>query len=130
VALGQVFSKHFGFPCQSTFHQILHHHNHPGQVEYVIQWPTCRVDPVWTPPLTMRIKKNYIKDVQLFPYFSIPYLVRPCVACSHSSKISFFFAVYIFASCYFYSPNFGPICRYHHFFIKFYLCIFSCLIFQ
>jgi hypothetical protein len=28
VALGQVFSAYFGFPCQSSFHQILHHHNH------------------------------------------------------------------------------------------------------
>jgi hypothetical protein len=30
VALGQVFSKYFGFPCQSSFHKILHHHNHLG----------------------------------------------------------------------------------------------------
>jgi hypothetical protein len=30
VALRQVFSKYFGFPCQSSFHQILHHHNHLG----------------------------------------------------------------------------------------------------
>jgi hypothetical protein len=29
AALGQVFSEYFGFPCQS-FHQFLHHHNHPG----------------------------------------------------------------------------------------------------
>jgi hypothetical protein len=28
-ALGQVFSEYVGFPCQS-FHQFLHHHNHPG----------------------------------------------------------------------------------------------------
>jgi hypothetical protein len=33
VALGQVFSEYFGFPCQSSLHQILHHHNHPGQVQ-------------------------------------------------------------------------------------------------
>jgi hypothetical protein len=33
VAVGQVFSEYFGFPCQSSFHQILHHHNHPGQVQ-------------------------------------------------------------------------------------------------
>jgi hypothetical protein len=33
VALGQVFSEYFGFPCQSSFHQILHHHNHLGQVQ-------------------------------------------------------------------------------------------------
>jgi hypothetical protein len=32
VALAQFFSEYFGFPCQSSFHQILHHHNHPGQV--------------------------------------------------------------------------------------------------
>jgi hypothetical protein len=24
VALGQVFSKYFGFPCQFLFHQMLH----------------------------------------------------------------------------------------------------------
>jgi hypothetical protein len=32
-ALGQVFSEYFGFPCHSSFHQILHHHNHLGQVQ-------------------------------------------------------------------------------------------------
>jgi hypothetical protein len=33
VALGQHFSEYFGFPCQSSFHQILHHHNHQGHVQ-------------------------------------------------------------------------------------------------
>jgi hypothetical protein len=33
VALGQVFSENFGFPCQSSFHQILYPHNHPGQLQ-------------------------------------------------------------------------------------------------
>jgi hypothetical protein len=33
VALVQVFSKYFGFPWQSSFHQILHPHNHRGQVQ-------------------------------------------------------------------------------------------------
>jgi hypothetical protein len=28
VALGQVFSEYFGFPCQSTFHLLLHNHFH------------------------------------------------------------------------------------------------------
>jgi hypothetical protein len=28
VALGQVFSDYFGFPCQSSFHQFLHNHHH------------------------------------------------------------------------------------------------------
>jgi hypothetical protein len=26
VALGQVFSEFFGFPCQFSFHQLLHNH--------------------------------------------------------------------------------------------------------
>jgi hypothetical protein len=26
VALGQVFPEYFGFPCQSSFHQVLHKH--------------------------------------------------------------------------------------------------------
>jgi hypothetical protein len=30
AALGQVFSEYFCFPCQSSFHQFIHHHNHPG----------------------------------------------------------------------------------------------------
>jgi hypothetical protein len=32
VALEQVFSEYFGFPCQSSFHQFLHNHHryHPG----------------------------------------------------------------------------------------------------
>jgi hypothetical protein len=30
AALGPVFSEYFGFPCQSSFHQFLLHHNHPG----------------------------------------------------------------------------------------------------
>jgi hypothetical protein len=33
VALGQVFSEYFGFPCQSSFHQFLHRHNHLGLVQ-------------------------------------------------------------------------------------------------
>jgi hypothetical protein len=28
VALGQVFSEYFGFPCQSLFLQLLHNHPH------------------------------------------------------------------------------------------------------
>jgi hypothetical protein len=36
VALGQVFSENFGFPCQSTFHLLLHNHlhYHPRLAQY------------------------------------------------------------------------------------------------
>jgi hypothetical protein len=27
VALGQVFFEYFGFPCQSSFHRLLHNHH-------------------------------------------------------------------------------------------------------
>jgi hypothetical protein len=33
IALGQVFPEYLGFPCQFSFHQILHHQNPPGQVQ-------------------------------------------------------------------------------------------------
>jgi hypothetical protein len=34
VASGQVFSEYFGFPSQNrSFNQLLHPHNHPGQVQ-------------------------------------------------------------------------------------------------
>jgi hypothetical protein len=42
VALGQVFSEYFSFPCQSSFHQILHPHNHPGQVKFLINYEDVR----------------------------------------------------------------------------------------
>jgi hypothetical protein len=37
VALGQVFSEYFDFPCQFSFHRLTHihhhHHHHPGLVQ-------------------------------------------------------------------------------------------------
>jgi hypothetical protein len=56
VALGQVFSEYFGFPCQSSFHQILHHH--PGQATIGQSVAAVPSGPSWTPPPTKRIKKE------------------------------------------------------------------------
>jgi hypothetical protein len=41
VALGQVFSKYFGCPCQSSFHQFLHNHTHLSSGVCTIgqKWP-------------------------------------------------------------------------------------------
>jgi hypothetical protein len=38
---GQVFSKYFGFPCQSSFHQLLHNHPHLSSGAGTIgqKWP-------------------------------------------------------------------------------------------
>jgi hypothetical protein len=48
VALGQVFSKYFCFPCQSSFHQLLHnrHHISFGAGTIGQQWPQDQVDSV------------------------------------------------------------------------------------
>jgi hypothetical protein len=41
VALGQAFSEYFGFPCQSSFHQLLHNHSHLSSGAGTIgqKWP-------------------------------------------------------------------------------------------
>jgi hypothetical protein len=47
VALGQVFSENFGFPCQSSFHRLLHnHHLSSGAGTIGQQWPTYQVNSV------------------------------------------------------------------------------------
>jgi hypothetical protein len=44
VALGQVFSKYFDFPCQSSSHQLLHSHPHLSSGAGTIgqKWPQCK----------------------------------------------------------------------------------------
>jgi hypothetical protein len=58
VALGRVFSEYFGFPCQSSFHQILHHHNHPGQATIGQTVAAVPSGPSWTLPPS-ELKKNW-----------------------------------------------------------------------
>jgi hypothetical protein len=50
VALGQVFSQYFGFPCQSSFRQLLHNHPHLSSGACTIgqKWPQYLVD--FVPP--------------------------------------------------------------------------------
>jgi hypothetical protein len=44
--------------CQSSFYQILHHHNHPGQSTIGQSVAAVPSGPSWTPPPTKRIKKK------------------------------------------------------------------------
>jgi hypothetical protein len=97
VALGQVFSEYFGFPCQSSFHRIiLYPHNHPGQAHYNSKWPTYRVNPVWTPPPTIsKFLKNTVYDVvhrrlQLHEYkLQIVQYIQPCVKPQRINCVTF-----------------------------------------
>jgi hypothetical protein len=56
VSLGPVFSEYFDFPCQSSFHQIVHHHNHPGLAQQAYWWLQCRVDPIGSTPHYSNLK--------------------------------------------------------------------------
>jgi hypothetical protein len=71
VALGRVFSEYFGFPCQSSFHQILYHHNLPGQVQLANQWPPGRVDPTGLHPHyeNKKLKKAFVWGFDKKIYF-------------------------------------------------------------
>jgi hypothetical protein len=53
VELGQVSSEHFGFPCQFSFHRLLHTHHHPG----LVQCPAYQVDSVSPHPTKLKKKK-------------------------------------------------------------------------
>jgi hypothetical protein len=58
VALGQVFPEYFVFPWQSSFPPNSPSSQSPGAGTTDQKWPNCRVDPVWTPAPTRRIKKK------------------------------------------------------------------------
>jgi hypothetical protein len=51
-AMGQVFSEYFGFPCQSSFHQFLHHHTHLGLAQQAIGGRSAEWNLVSTPHYT------------------------------------------------------------------------------
>jgi hypothetical protein len=59
AALGQVFSEYFGFPCQSSFHQFIHHNNHPGLAQSACSAEWTQVDS--TPPPPYQFKKNLLR---------------------------------------------------------------------
>jgi hypothetical protein len=75
VALERVFSEYFGFPCQSSFHQILHH-NHLGQATIGQSVAAVPGGPSWTPLPTKRIKKNDKKFLIFLKILKILYHVR------------------------------------------------------
>jgi hypothetical protein len=79
AALRQVFSQYFDFPYQSSFHQFLHHHNHPRRAQSTYWWPQCRVDPIGLHPPLYQLKKlkNSLLPKRLTPRFSLLLLVEP-----------------------------------------------------
>jgi hypothetical protein len=62
VALGQIFSEYFGFPCQFAFHLLLHIHHHLSSGAGTISQTVAAVpsELSLTPPKETR-KKNYFQ---------------------------------------------------------------------
>jgi hypothetical protein len=58
IGSGVGFPEYFSFPCQSSFHLILHHHNHPGQATIGQSVATVPSEPSWTPHLNKRKKSD------------------------------------------------------------------------
>jgi hypothetical protein len=63
VALGQVFSEYFGFPCKSSFHQLLHnHHRSFGAGTMGQHWPTYQVDSISPHPDKIKKKLSWFSQ--------------------------------------------------------------------
>jgi hypothetical protein len=69
VALKEVFSEYFGFPCQSSFYQFLHNHHHLSSGAGTINRPVVAAVPK-APPHKLK-KKVALKEV-FSEYFSFP----------------------------------------------------------
>jgi hypothetical protein len=72
VALGQVFSEYFGFPCQSSSHQLLHnHHLSSGAGQ---QWPTVANVPSGlslTPPRETKKKVIVVAYIRIVILYNV-----------------------------------------------------------
>jgi hypothetical protein len=73
VALGQVFPEYFGFPCESSFHQLLHNHPHlPSGAGTIGQkWPQYN-GLSRTPLAIKKIRKKSLTplNIQLCSFYS------------------------------------------------------------
>jgi hypothetical protein len=72
VALGQVFSEYFRFPCQSLFHQFLRNHPHLSSGAGTIgqQWPIAQIKKNADYSM-MIVKAVFIKDHDMHQLMSV-----------------------------------------------------------
>jgi hypothetical protein len=85
VARGQVFSEYFGFPCQSSFHQLLHNPPHLSSGAGTIgqKWPQCK----GLSPTPLAIKKEYSKLVPVLPMINSEFLYSAINTVSSKQKL-------------------------------------------
>jgi hypothetical protein len=73
VELGQVFSEYFCFPCQSSFHQLLHNHPHLSPWAGTIgqKWPQYK----GLSPTPLAIKK-ILKIIHVLPFIIMQWILN------------------------------------------------------
>jgi hypothetical protein len=72
VALSQVFSEHFGFPCHS-FHWLFNTHHHPSSGAGTAgQWATHQIDLV-SPPHQKKKKDGLVASNVSLPSIKLPF---------------------------------------------------------
>jgi hypothetical protein len=71
VALGQVLSEYFGFPCQFAFHQLLHNHHHLSSGAGTIGQNSGR-STKWTQ--SHPIKRKSTTPVKACSHFNTPWM--------------------------------------------------------
>jgi hypothetical protein len=80
VALGQVFSKYFCFPCQFSFHRLLHTHHLPPRAGTIGQL-VAGIPSGHSLTSSQEIKKNRLSVPQVISMFShqaASYFPPPC----------------------------------------------------
>jgi hypothetical protein len=76
VALRQVFSEYFGFPCQFSFHRMLHTHHHlSSRAGTISQTVTDVLSGLYVAPTQESKKKLHFMETcpqkKKFKYFSV-----------------------------------------------------------
>jgi hypothetical protein len=74
VALGQVFSEYFGFPCQFSFHRLLHTHRHlssgAGTIGQILaDVPSDSVSPQETKKKSIMNSLDMLRGENMWGYF-------------------------------------------------------------
>jgi hypothetical protein len=74
VALGQVFSEYFGFPCQFSFHRLLHTHHLPSGAGAIVKMVADVPSGLsLTPPQETKNKKLYTPEDRIRKLFFCHY---------------------------------------------------------
>jgi hypothetical protein len=67
VALGQVFSEYFGFPCEFSFHQLFHTRHLSSGAGTIGQLVAAVPSALTISPHPKKVKKKYLNCLKFLP---------------------------------------------------------------